>query len=50
MTAIGQPLQRTEHRIEPGPAVRIEHLHQIKPHRLRDQRERDEVEGELNPA
>ena len=50
ISAIGEPLQRSEHRIEPGPAVGIEHLQQVKPHRLGDQRERDEVEGELKPA
>ena len=48
--AIGEPLQRPQHRVEPGFAIRIEHLHQIKPHRLGDQHERDDVEGKLNPA
>ena len=47
---IGQPLQRTQHRVEPGPAVGIEHPHQIKPHRLGDQHKRDKVEGKLKPA
>ena len=50
MNAIGEPLERPEHRVEPGFAVRIEHLDEIKAHRLGDQRERDDVERELNPA
>ena len=48
--SICQSLQWTQHRIEPGPAVGIEHLQQIKPHRLGDQHKRDKVEGELKPA
>ena len=48
--AIGQSLQRTQHRIEPGSAIGIEHLQQIKPHRLGDQHERDKVESELKPT
>ena len=43
--AIRPALQRPQHRIEPGLAVDIEHAQQIKPHRLRDQRERDDIEA-----
>ena len=48
--AIGPALERAQNRIEPGLALRIEHLQQIKPHRLRDHRKRDDIECELNPA
>ena len=48
--AIRQPLQRSEHGVEPGLAVGIEHAHEIKPHRLGDRRQREDIEDELNPA
>jgi hypothetical protein len=47
--AIGQSFQRTQQGIEPGPAVGVEHLHEIEPQRLRNCRERDDVENELKP-
>ena len=48
--SICQSFQWTQHRIEPGPAIGIEHLQQIKPHRLGNQHKRDKVEGKLKPA
>ncbi len=33
---IGQPLKRLEDRVEPGSAIGIEHLHQVKAHRFSD--------------
>ena len=48
--AVGEPLERTEHGVEPGAAMGVEHLHEVKAHGLRDRREGDDVEGELEPA
>ena len=47
---IGQAFERFEHRVEPGFAVGVEHLHEVKPHRFGDERERADVKGELEPA
>ena len=47
---VGEPLQRTKHGVEPGAAIGVEHLHEIKAHGFRDRREGDDVEGELQPA
>ena len=44
---IGEPLQRPEHRVEPGPAIGIEHPHEIKPHRLGDQRRARRRRGQV---
>ena len=48
--AIREPLQRTEHRVEPGFAVRIEHAQEIKPHWFRNHHKCDNVERELKPS
>ena len=48
--AIGEPLQRSQHGVEPGSAVGIEHPQEIKPHRFGDRRKRDDEESELQPA
>ncbi len=48
--AVGATLQWPQHRIEPCSAVGIEHLQQVKSHRLRDERERHDIHGKLNPA
>src|SRR5207302_3998870 len=47
---ISQSLQGTQHRIKPSSAISLEHLHEIKPHLLRDCCERDDVEEELKPV
>jgi hypothetical protein len=45
--AIGEPLQRFQDRVKPRFAVHVEHTHEIKPHRLRDGRERDDEQNQL---
>jgi hypothetical protein len=48
--AIGEPLDWSQHRIEPRSAIRVENVHQIEAHRLCHQGERDQINRELNPT
>ncbi len=47
---VGEPLQRTEHGVEPSATIGVEHLREVKAHGLRNRRKGDDVEGELQPA
>jgi hypothetical protein len=48
--AVRQPLDGLDDPVEPCAALRIEHLHQVEPERLRDEQERADVERELEPG
>ena len=48
--AIGEPLDWSQHRIEPRFAIWVENVHQIEAHWLCHQGERDQVNRELNPT
>ena len=47
---IGEPLEGLESSVQPGAAVRVEHLGQIEPHRFSDGCQREDVEEQFNPA
>jgi hypothetical protein len=44
---IGKAFDRTDHRVEPGFALGVEHPYEVKPHRFGDERERADEKGEL---
>ena len=44
---IRQPLERLDDRIQPGPAVGIQHPDQVKAHRLGDERQHRDEQSKL---
>ena len=48
--AIGEALERAQERIEPGAALRVEHLKQVQAERLGDEQKQAQIKRQLKPA